>query len=66
MKIGKGAYIADRARVITKDVPDDAMAERSPQNNRDGRAKRYRETKSRAKAERERSVLGFRIENFET
>jgi bifunctional UDP-N-acetylglucosamine pyrophosphorylase / glucosamine-1-phosphate N-acetyltransferase len=30
--------------VITRDVPDDAMAiERSPQNNREGGAVRYRE-----------------------
>jgi serine acetyltransferase len=40
--------------VITKDVPDDAMAvERSPQNNREGGAKRYREMKMRAKKPKE-------------
>jgi bifunctional UDP-N-acetylglucosamine pyrophosphorylase / glucosamine-1-phosphate N-acetyltransferase len=49
LNIGDGAYVGSGS-VITKDVPDDALAvERNQQTTREGGAKRYREIKTREK-----------------
>ena len=59
VKIGDRAYVGSGS-VITKDVPDDAMAvERGQQANREGGATRYRESRGPPQAVDRQPVAGL-------